>query len=130
MKANVLVDTSIWIEFFNHPESKNGEKLERLIVDDRVVCSGIILAELLQGAKIEKEYRAIKDNMIVFPFLEANYETWLFTGKTAYDLRRKGITIPISDTLIATLAKENNCLVFSLDNHFKKVPGINLYNGR
>ncbi|MCG8338555.1 MAG: PIN domain-containing protein [Proteobacteria bacterium] len=130
MKANVLVDTSIWIEFFNHPESKNGEKLERLIVDDRVVCSGIILAELLQGAKIEKEYRAIKDNMIVFPFLEANYETWLFTGKTAYDLRRKGITVPISDTLIATLAKENNCLVFSLDNHFKKVPGINLYNGR
>ncbi len=127
MKANVLVDTSIWIEFFNHPESKNGEHLERLIIDDRVVYSGIILAELLQGAKIEKEYREIKDNMIVFPFLEANYETWLSAGKTAYDLRRKGITIPISDLLIASLAKENNCLVFSLDNHFKKVPGINLF---
>ncbi len=128
MKANVLVDTSIWIEFFNHPESKSGEQLEQLIINDRVVYSGIILAELLQGAKIEKEYREIKENMVVFPFLETGYETWHLTGKTAYNLRRKGITIPISDLLIASQAKENNCLVYTFDKHFKKVPGINLFN--
>ncbi len=128
MKTNVLVDTSIWIDFFNHPDSKNGEQLERLIIDDRVVYSGIILAELLQGAKIDKEFHEIKDNMIVFPFLETNYKTWISAGKTAFDIRRKGITIPISDLLIASLAKENDCFIFSLDNHFKNIPGINLFN--
>ena len=126
MKPDILVDTSIWIEFFNRPNSKHGEHLEQLIIDDRVVYTGIILAELLQGSKKEKEYRQIKDNMIVFPFLEANYKTWVVAGKTAFTLRRKGITIPITDILIACLAIENNCLIFSLDQHFQDIPNIEL----
>jgi hypothetical protein len=67
--------------------------------------------------------------MIVFPFLEAGYQTWLSAGKTAYALKRKGVIIPITDILIACLAKENNCFVLSLDNHFNKIPEINLYTG-
>ena len=31
MKANVLVDTSIWIEYFNKPDSRAGESLENLL---------------------------------------------------------------------------------------------------
>lgn len=128
MKNKVLVDTSIWIEFFNHPDSEFGKMLERLIIDDRVVYTGVILTELLQGARIEKEYHEIEDNMNVIPFLEAGYQSWLSAGKMAYTLRRKGVTVPITDILIACLAKENNCLVFSLDNHFNKIPEIDLYS--
>ncbi|MBU2515386.1 PIN domain-containing protein [bacterium] len=128
MKHNILVDTSIWIEFFNHSDSEYGELLEQLILDNRVVYTGVILAELLQGAKIEKEYHEIQENMAVFPFLESSYQTWLSVGKTAFSLRRKGLTLPLTDILIACLAEENTCQIFSLDDHFKKIPGTKLYN--
>lgn len=126
MKRKILVDTSIWIEFFNQKESAYAEQLERLIIEDRVVSAGIILAELLQGAQVDKEYHMINDNMTVFPFLETTFQTWESTGENAFKLRRKGVTIPISDILIATLAKENSCRVFTRDKHFNKIPGVQL----
>jgi predicted nucleic acid-binding protein len=47
MKANVLVDTSIWIEYFNKPDSNAGKSLENLLKKGRVFITGIILTELL-----------------------------------------------------------------------------------
>lgn len=50
--------------------------------------------------------------------------TWIEAGKTSFNLRRKGITIPTTDLIIASLAMENNCLILTLDPHFNKIPGV------
>ncbi|MEW6007145.1 MAG: two-component regulator propeller domain-containing protein [bacterium] len=54
-KEKVVVDTSIWIEYFNNPTSKEGEVVKDLLEEDRVVITGSIMAELLQGARTEKD---------------------------------------------------------------------------
>ena len=95
MKTSVLVDTSIWIEYFNKPQSKFGASLERLLHQQRVVVCGIILAELLQGTKTESEFNDVLDSLACLPFLETNLNTWIETGRISFSLRRKGITIPI-----------------------------------
>ena len=127
MKANVLVDTSIWIEYFNKPDSNAGKSLENLLKKGGVFLTGIILTELLQGAKIEKEFESILESMLALPFLETTLNTWIQSGRISFALRKKGITIPTTDLIIANLSLENNCKIFTLDLHFNKIPRINIY---
>ena len=59
MKPDVLVDTSIWIEYFNRPDSKQGGSLHTLLKNGRVIVAGLVLTELLRGARLEKEFKLI-----------------------------------------------------------------------
>lgn len=127
MKTNVLVDTSIWIEYFNHRHSEGGAEIETLLKEGRVVLAGIVLTELLQGAKIKKDFDAILDSVVALPFLDATLTTWIEAGRISYSLRREGVTVPTTDLIIASLAIENNCFLFSLDSHFDQVPGVKRY---
>lgn len=127
MRSNVLVDTSVWIQYFNKLDSKPGKSVEGLLREGRVVGTGIVLTELLQGAKIEKEFNAILESMAGLPFLETTQNTWIKAGRISYTLRRKGITIPTTDLIITSLALEYDCLIFTLDPHFEKIPDIELY---
>jgi len=127
MKTNVLVDTSVWIEYFNKPESKAGKSLENLLKKGRVFIAGIILTELLQGAKIQKEFESILESMVSLPFLKTTINTWIQSGRISFALRKKGITIPITDLVIASLSLENKCRIFTLDLHFNKIPNITIF---
>ena len=126
MKPSVLVDTSAWIPYFNSEDSEIGRFVERLLTDGRVVTTGVILAELLQGAKVEKELNALLESIVALPFLETSLRTWIRTGTISYSLRRKGIAIPLTDLIIASLALEHDCSVLTLDPHFEKIPEIRL----
>ena len=127
MRSNVLVDTSVWIQYFNRLDSKPGKSVEGLLREGRVVGTGIVLTELLQGTQIEKEFNAILESMAALPFLETTQNTWIKAGRISYTLRRKGITIPTTDLVIASIALEYDCLIFSLDPHFEKIPDIERY---
>ena len=127
MKGRVLIDTSIWIEFFNRDSSQPGDLLQQLLLEGKAATTGIILTELLQGAKLEKEFEAILSIVSAVPVLEATLETWVQAGRISFGLRRKGITIPTTDLVIATIAIQNECQVFSLDPHFNKIPNLKLF---
>lgn len=130
MKADILADTSVWIEYFNKPDSKSGNILEKMLIEGNVCGAGIILTELLQGAKIEKEFNAILNNYTALPLIEDDINSWIRAGKISFDLRRKGITIPTTDLLIAALALESDCKVFTLNLHFTKIPDLTLVGRR
>ena len=95
--------------------------MEQILKDGRVVIGGIILTELLQGAKIRKEFDAVLEGMVSLPILNPTLNTWVEAGRISFMLRRKGITIPTTDLIIAVLALENNCMVLTLDSHFRLV---------
>ena len=117
----VLADTSIWVEYFNRPKSEYAERLAEFLEIEVVYITGIVLAELLQGAKTHAEFNLLRNNLKVLPLLKETDKTWEKVGKLSFDLQRKGIVIPLSDCLIAVLAQENNCQVFTLDNHFTHI---------
>ena len=126
MKPDIIVDTSAWIDYFNKPHSKIGIAVEKIIKQEKALIAGVILAELLQGARVQEEYDALLDSMLALPVLETGLNTWIEAGRMAFTLRRQGITIPITDLIIASLALKENCAILSLDRHFKSIPGINL----
>ena len=113
-----LVDTSVWVEFLRGEKKAIRRRLENLLDENRAIVSGIILAELLTGIGDEKEQRFLEECFLGLPFLEGTREIFATAGKMGATLRKKGITIPVSDLLIAALAKAHALTVLTLDNHF------------
>ena len=67
----VLVDTSVWIDYFQAAESNHASALESLIRDNnRAMICGIILQEVLQGIRDDKSYTLTKDRLSRLPYLE------------------------------------------------------------
>jgi predicted nucleic acid-binding protein len=123
----VIADTSVWIPFFNRPDSAEKTALDMLIDADEVVLVGVVLAELLQGCRTLSERAALSEALLALRYFEVTQATWSKSGDLSAHLLRKGVTVPLSDVLIAALAIEHDCHVYSLDAHFKKIPGVHLY---
>jgi len=116
--ANVLVDTSVWIEFFRKREPYHGI-VAGLIDNAEVSCTGIILAELMQGAKTEKELAILDDFPKVFTFITETPFLWAAAGRLSFQHRCKGMTIGLADCFIAVAAASANVSVATLDRHFE-----------
>ncbi|MCX6553848.1 MAG: PIN domain-containing protein [Candidatus Aminicenantes bacterium] len=114
-----LVDTSVWVEYFRGKKIAVKKRLEKLLDENRAHVSGIILAELITGISNEKDQRFLEECFFGLPYLEATREIFSITGKMGAALRKKGITMPLSDLLIAALAKTHVLTVLTLDNHFQ-----------
>ena len=123
----VIADTSVWIPFFNRPDSPEKATLDILIDADEIALVGVVLAELLQGCRTESERHLLSDGLTALPYYEVTRSTWSRAGDLSAQLLRRGVTLPLSDLVIAALALEQACLVYSLDTHFKKIPGLRLY---
>jgi len=118
-----LVDTSVWIDFFRGVASVK-ELLTKLIGRDRVFTAGPILFELLQGIKSPEERGQVKEALLAMNFLDITPEDWEGAALVSRELRSKGVTIPMTDLLLAQLAKAHDLEIISLDPHFDQVPGV------
>jgi len=57
---------------------------------------------------------------------EVTTQTWTASAKLSSVLRRRGITLPLSDILISTVATEHNLTIMTVDTHFKHIPNLSL----
>jgi len=123
----IIADTSVWIPFFNRPDSPEKTALDLLIDADEVALVGVVLAELLQGCRTLSERNTLAEALLALRYYEVTRSIWLRTGDLSALLLRKGVTLPLSDLVIAAVSIEHGCSVYSLDTHFKKIPGVHLY---
>ena len=126
IKDGILVDTSVFIEFFKG-HSRISKAVSDLLQQNRVVTTGIVIAELLQGMRNIREELSFEYLLADLYSIEVSTNIWIKAGRTALSLRKKGITLPLTDVAIAVLSIENNLRVFTLDKHFRQVPGIKIY---
>ena len=123
MDKLVLVDTSIWIDYFRK-QKRVYEEVSRLMDETRVCLARLILAELIQGAKSDREITILKDMPNVFRVLEEGPSIWEKAGLLSYRLKRQGKTVSLGDCYIATLAHENDVLVFTRDKDFEAIKTV------
>lgn len=120
----VLVDTSVWVDYFRGGSPLVSEKLDGLLSEAEVCVPKIVLAELLQGAKSEREVAAIEDMLEAFTIIDQGPDTWMKAGKLSRQLKSRGKTIPLIDCYIAVIAEESHCAVFTLDSHFQEIQKV------
>jgi hypothetical protein len=101
----VLVDTTVWIDFFRGVESAKVAILGDLIQKrGDICCCGFILTEVLQGIREEKELVATKRLFDGLIYLTDDRTTFELAATIYRKLRRKGCTVRNSiDCLIASV---------------------------
>lgn len=114
----ILVDTSVWIEFFR---ASSELELESVVDLDEVVTCLPVIQEVLQGFDDQKAYLVAREAMFAFPIVESPLSEEVF--QLAVDLyrsaRRGGLTIRSSvDCLIGACALRNSLSVLHHDRDF------------
>jgi predicted nucleic acid-binding protein len=115
----ILIDTSVWLFALRkdfHPAIK--ERVEKMLVTDKVAINGIIQMELLEGAKSQKEYDRLFQRLDSLYHIEADRSLWNSSSKLAFELKQKGITVPYADIFIASSALKEDALLVHADSHF------------
>ena len=124
MTSGVLFDTCAWIDFLRYPDGILGDLMATAIEDDKALLCGVVMTELLQGAKGKKENRQLDLIFSTIESLPCEEVVWHEAGLILQDLKDKGITIPLTDALIAVIAKRHRVDVVTLDKHFKHLPVV------
>jgi predicted nucleic acid-binding protein len=118
-----LVDTSAWLFALRkdaNPEIKS--RLDNHLREDAVVTTGIIKLELLGGTRKRKEFSRLMRRLDALPYVSMEDPLlWDLANETAFNLRRKGLTIPYTDILIASAAIKENVILLHADIHFNQV---------
>jgi tRNA(fMet)-specific endonuclease VapC len=117
----VLIDTSVWIAYFKNSQEQLTAHVDEVLTHSHVYVPKVVIAELIQGAKTEKEIAVIEEFVDAFTVVDQTANTWLKAGRLSFTMKKKGITMHIIDCYIAVLATEHNCSIFSLDEHFKSI---------
>ncbi len=118
---SVLVDTSVWVEYFRI--GNNSEKLDFLIDENLIVTNDLILSELIPFLKVRKQ-RKLTNLLLDINRLNLSIN-WGQIIDYQYKCLKKGLNgVGIPDLIIAQNAKQNNCKIYSLDNHFSLMKNI------
>jgi len=125
MADRFLADTSLWIEALRPGgRSDIAAWLKQAILRDSVVLAQPVLAELLIGARDERQSEELKKKLGALPLLEVGGQVWDQAASLGFRLRRRGRTVPLVDLLIAASALEGSCVLAHRDEHFEVVREI------
>jgi predicted nucleic acid-binding protein len=119
MSAPILIDTCAWVAFLRSGQGTLAERVAQAVGDDSAMLCGVTITELLQGAKGAKEKQQLDFLFANVPCVPVEPADWVAAGNTLQTLRLKGITLPLTDALIATIAKRKALPVLTIDAHFQ-----------
>jgi predicted nucleic acid-binding protein len=119
-----LVDTSIWVEFFRGRSPAIKERVFDLLSTNRIIMNGVVVAELLMGARGKKEVAFVREKLSTLDYLETDKDFFSMCGTLGYKIRNAGLHLPLSDIMIAAHAKMNNLTIFTKDKHFENIGRI------
>jgi predicted nucleic acid-binding protein len=120
----ILVDSSVWIDFFSSSPGPGGSELRRLIEQgEPLVLTGVIVAEILQG--LTRDPTLIERYLGMWEMLEpTGFATYREAATIFRSARAKGISLTTIDSLIAAIALEHHAPVFTLDKDFSRITRI------
>jgi Predicted nucleic acid-binding protein, contains PIN domain len=123
----ILIDSSVWINFFKGVSSPAVKTLENLIErEEDVGISDIILTEILQGFRDDKEYRFALDHLLSFSiYTLKDTNSYIKAAQIYRACRKNGITIRKTiDCLIAQIAIENGLVLLHEDVDFDRIATV------
>jgi predicted nucleic acid-binding protein len=120
----VLVDTCIWVPFFNRPRSREKQSVDELLDDDRVALVGPILTEILLGFRRDEYADWVASELRGLHYLEVTWDEWRASARLGRKLIAEGHSLPQTDLVIASVALQRDMAVYSSDPHFDLIPDL------
>ncbi len=124
----ILIDTSVWIDYFNGQKNKHTDKLDDLLLSEVIIIGDIILAEVLQGFRDDKDFERAKEHLNNLTcYSISNKNIAIKSAENFRQLRKKGVTVrKTTDMLIGTFCIENNIPLLHNDRDFKPLEELGL----
>ncbi len=116
-----IVDTSVWIDFFNGVSSPQTRELKLLLEFDFIAIGDIIWLEILQGIKSDTQFNVVMAHFANIPIFNLlGKERVVHCAQLYRKLRKNGITIrKTTDAIIASYCIENGHRLLYADRDFR-----------
>lgn len=116
----ILVDSSVWIDYFRGTQTAQTEKLDDLLRSEPIAVGDLILTEVLQGFGSERDFNEAKRLLTALRIVEiGGQDVAIQAARNFRILRGQGITVRKTiDTLIATRCIESGVSLLYSDRDF------------
>lgn len=117
----ILVDSSVWIDYFNGKQANTTDWLDAALGNEPLVVGDIILTEVLQGFQSDRDFNTAKILLTTFPIMEIIGQELAIKSAMNYRLlRKKGVTVRKTiDVLIGTFCIHNRISLLHSDKDFE-----------
>jgi predicted nucleic acid-binding protein len=119
----ILVDTTVWIDWFADRDCRATDRLRLAIEqgEDLAVC-GVVITEVLQGVRNDRDFATIRDRLFALIYLPVTVETHVRAAEMYRACRKRGLTIgkPI-DCIISATCIENSAFILHNDRDFDHI---------
>jgi len=124
----ILVDTSVWIDYFNGIINDHTEKLDELLTSEIIITGDVILAEILQDFKKDSDFKKAKEALDLLDcYALVNKQFAVKSAENYRYLRKKGISVrKTTDMIIGTFCIENKIPLLHNDKDFDKMKPLGL----
>jgi predicted nucleic acid-binding protein len=123
----ILVDSTVVIDYTRGQDAK----LQALLLALPVGICGVVRAEVLHGARDAAHRQKLVTELAAFQFVPIPDSLWDAVGDHLAALRRRGVTVPFADAVIAAVGIANDIEVWARDPHFpamqKVLPQLRLF---
>jgi predicted nucleic acid-binding protein len=116
----ILVDSSVWIDYFNGRRTPDTDRLDDLLGGEEVLTGDLIVAEVLQGFRHDRDFERARGALDQLPYADMlGRELALASAQNYRLLRERGITIRKTiDVMIATFCIRNHHVLLHRDRDF------------
>ena len=118
-----LIDSSLWIDYFRpRGSSAIKHRVRQILQEDQAMICGIILVEVLRGARNEKEYSILRESLASLPQIPFDAEIFERAAHWGFQLDRRGKIASTTDLLIAAASYDKAQLLHN-DIDFEMIAG-------
>jgi hypothetical protein len=116
----ILVDTSVWIDYFNGTASEETDTLDNALGRQEVAIGDLIVLEILRGFRSDKDYNTAKKSLAsLHQYSMLSPDLALKAAEYYRRLRKKGVTVrKTADIIIATFCIEEKLPLLFVDRDF------------
>jgi predicted nucleic acid-binding protein len=116
----ILVDSSVWIDYFRGLQSSQTDRLHALLGNEPIATGDLVLTEVLQGFGSDQDFNQGKKLLTSLPIIElVGGDIAIQAASNFRTLRSLGITVRKTiDTLIATSCIEQGLALLYSDRDF------------
>ena len=117
----IVVDSSVWIDYFTGNDSPEADHLDSLLGQELIAIGDLVLTEVLQGFRTDKDFRKARDLLLSFHVVNMLDTTIALKSAANFRaLRKIGLTVRKTvDSIIATYCIENRLPLLHSDKDFQ-----------
>lgn len=123
MINGTIIDSSVWIDYFNNVISGKTNAADKLLENRAVIILPVILQEILQGIRGREAFESVKWLMLSLEFFQFEAIQTAVDAASLYRfLKTKGVTVrKPNDCLIAVICINNNISLLHNDKDFDNI---------